>query len=257
MSSRGEKKEAPASSSSKPKFNINVGGLGGSGLEGNSMSRDMPGTTKADGGAHSGLGPITPVGGMGLSAYGVTPNAAGGKSMAGGLGGNFDTQSNASGAVSRMSNRYRAARAGAQIITPLGSDMSRAKFDFSGYDAEAHRKKKPRSPERRVIMKVEEDAEVFMSENVQVPDSTNLDIMNQGSAKDAKDLVFDKIYNIGRQEQDASKNAERLIEIKNFQSNIHEDEINAQQAYDFFNSQEYQAVQREQSLLDLQVGGQA
>jgi len=76
-------------------------------------------------------------------------------------------------------------------------------------------------------MKVEEDAEVFMSENVQVPDSTNLDIMNQGSAKDAKDLVFDKIYNIGRQEQDASKNAERLIEIKNFQSNIHEDEINA------------------------------
>lgn len=164
MSSRKDKDDV-AASSSKPKFNINVGGLGGSGLEGNVMGRDMPGTTKADGG---GLGPITPVGG--LSSYGITPNAAGGKSMAG-----FDTQSNASGAVSRMSNRYRAARAGAQIITPLGSDMSRAKFDFSGYDAEAHRKKKPQSPERKVIKKIEEDAEVFMSENVQAPESTDLE----------------------------------------------------------------------------------
>lgn len=107
MSSRKEKDDAPISST-KPKFNINVGGLGGSGLEGNTMSREMPGTTKADGG---GLGPITPIGG--LSQYGITPNAAGGKSMMAGLGANYETQSNASGAVSRMSNRYRAARAGA------------------------------------------------------------------------------------------------------------------------------------------------
>lgn len=44
--------------------------------------------------------------------------------------------------------------------------MSRAKFDFSGYDAQAHRQKKPKSPERKVIKKIEEDAEVFMSENI-------------------------------------------------------------------------------------------
>lgn len=55
----------------------------------------------------------------------------------------------------RMSNRYRA-RMGAGI-TPLGSDMSRAKFDFSGYDPEARKREKPRSPERKVIKKVEED----------------------------------------------------------------------------------------------------
>lgn len=44
--------------------------------------------------------------------------------------------------------------------------MSRAKFDFSGYDPNAMRKKKAPSPERKVIKKVEEDMEVFMSENV-------------------------------------------------------------------------------------------
>ena len=50
------------------------------------------------------------------------------------------------------------------IPTPMGSDMSRAKFDFSGYDPEAMRKKKPKSPERKVIHKVEDDVEIFVSD---------------------------------------------------------------------------------------------
>jgi len=41
--------------------------------------------------------------------------------------------------------------------------MSRAKFDFSGYDKNAH-KKKATSPPRKVIKKEDDDMEVFMSE---------------------------------------------------------------------------------------------
>jgi hypothetical protein len=39
--------------------------------------------------------------------------------------------------------------------------------------------------------------------------------------------------------------------------NIKEEEIQPSQAYKFFTSQEHQAIQREQDLLDLQVGGYA
>lgn len=42
--------------------------------------------------------------------------------------------------------------------------MSRAKFDFSGYDPERMRKKKAPSPERKVIVKLEEDMEIFTSD---------------------------------------------------------------------------------------------
>lgn len=73
---------------------------------------NIPGTTKADGaGANFGLGAITPVGNAGI---GFTPSNAAGRSLAGMMKGNADTQSNASPMnVSRMSARYRAARAGA------------------------------------------------------------------------------------------------------------------------------------------------
>ena len=47
------------------------------------------------------------------------------------------------------------------IPTPLGSDMSRAKFDFSGYDPKVMRKKKEELPERPIWKKVEEDMETF------------------------------------------------------------------------------------------------
>lgn len=63
------------------------------------------------------------------------------------------------------------------IPTPLASDMSRAKFDFSGYDP-SQRKKKKLSPERKVIKKVEEDMEIFFSDNTHNPDATNLDKIN-------------------------------------------------------------------------------
>jgi hypothetical protein len=39
--------------------------------------------------------------------------------------------------------------------------------------------------------------------------------------------------------------------------NIKLEEVQPSQAYKFFTSQENQAIQREQDLLDLQVGGQA
>jgi len=56
----------------------------------------------------------------------------------------------------------------------MGSDISRAKFDFSGYDPEAMRKKKPKSPERKAIHKVEEDMEVFTSDFTENPSAPDL-----------------------------------------------------------------------------------
>lgn len=55
------------------------------------------------------------------------------------------------------------------IPTPLGSDMGRARFDFSGYDPAQFRKKKPPSPERKVIKKIEEDMEIFMTDTTENP----------------------------------------------------------------------------------------
>jgi len=63
----------------------------------------------------------------------------------------------------KMSNRFRARIGAGGIPTPLGSDMSRAKFDFTGYDPNAMRKKQT-SPPRKVITKVEEDMEIFTSD---------------------------------------------------------------------------------------------
>jgi hypothetical protein len=68
---------------------------------------------------------------------------------------------------------------GAAGITPLGSDMSRAKFDFSGYDPEAHRKKKPHSPERKVIKKIEEDQEIFITDHSTEPNAADIDKKNE------------------------------------------------------------------------------
>lgn len=66
--------------------------------------------------------------------------------------------------VSEMSSRFRAKMKAGGIPTPLGSDMSRAKFDFSGYDPKKFRKQKEKSPERKVIKKEEGDMEVFVSD---------------------------------------------------------------------------------------------
>lgn len=42
--------------------------------------------------------------------------------------------------------------------------MSRAKFDFSGYDPKAMRKKKQENPTRDVVKKIEEDCELFTTD---------------------------------------------------------------------------------------------
>ena len=61
------------------------------------------------------------------------------------------------------------------IATPLGSDMSRTKFDFSGYDPKTMRKNKYISPSRNVIKKLEGDTEVFMTDFSDNPGVVDLD----------------------------------------------------------------------------------
>jgi hypothetical protein len=106
-----------------------------------------------------GGGGFTPMAGNSGINISSTPNNANSNrpltTMGAGLPDNASMVSASPMNAGRMSNRYRA-RMGAGI-TPLGSDMSRAKFDFSGYDPNAREREKPRSPERKVIKKVEED----------------------------------------------------------------------------------------------------
>lgn len=78
----------------------------------------------------------------------------------------------------KMSAAFKQRMGMGGIATPLGSDMSMRKFDFSGYDPKAMRKKKPPSPERKVIKKTEEDMEVFVSDMTEQPDQGNLDRKN-------------------------------------------------------------------------------
>ena len=144
------------------------------------------------------------------------------------------------------------------IATPLGSDMSMRKFDFSGYDPKAMRKKKAPSPERKVIKKTEEDMEVFISDMTEQPDQGDLDRKNEQSAQVAREGVLKGIYEI-KQNGDLGDNnlLNAQIEVMNLQNQINEETIEPQQAYTIFNEFESLAVQREQNLLDLQVGGEA
>ena len=120
---------------------------------------------------------------------GVTPQATSGPNLTGGLtlGTELNTPSNnlmnkasykniaqLADQVSEMSqsplhtgkvsNRFRARIGAGGIPTPLGSDMSRAKFDFSGYDPNQHKKKKAKSPTRKVTVRVEDDMEIFTTD---------------------------------------------------------------------------------------------
>lgn len=92
-----------------------MSGLGGSGLEGSNLN----------------IKPAFP-----LANY--TPSNISSKFMGGG-GANIDNQSqlNDGGLIS---NRFKSRLGMGAIPTPLASDMSRAKFDFSGYDPKAMRK---------------------------------------------------------------------------------------------------------------------
>lgn len=143
------------------------------------------------------------------------------------------------------------------IPTPLGSDMSRAKFDFSGYDPAVMRKKREPSPDRPVITKVEEDMEIFMSDTRADPGAVDLDKRNAESAAAAREQAVKEIFSLPGAGTEEQGKVERVMEVQAFQTQIHEEAIDAKNAFKFFNEQEYRAVESEQSLLDLQVGGYA
>ena len=119
------------------------------------------------------------------------------------------------------------------------------------------RKKKEPSPERKVITKIEEDMEVFITDTREDPDAVDLDKRNAESASAARGRVKDEIYSLlGGGDEDQS-DMDRIAEVRNFQTKIDEEAIDAKNAFKFFNEQEYKAVEAEQTLLDLQVGGPA
>ena len=119
------------------------------------------------------------------------------------------------------------------------------------------RKKKEPSPERKVITKIEEDMEVFITDTREDPDAVDLDKRNAESASAARGRVRDEIYSLlGGGDEDQS-DMDRIAEVRNFQTKIDEETVDAGVAFKFFNEQEYKAVEAEQTLLDLQVGGPA
>ena len=117
---------ASAVTGSKPSFKLNMDGIGGDQETGATPKEQML---------------------SGMGATGITPSGTPGNM------GNYGQQrpgmphmdamsltSPSAMSVSEMSSRFRAKMKAGGIPTPLGSDMSRAKFDFSGYDPKKFRK---------------------------------------------------------------------------------------------------------------------
>ena len=130
--------------------------------------------------------------------------------------------------------------------------MSRREFDFSGYDPALMRKKKEPSPERKVIAKVEDDMEIFTSDHTADPKLIDLERRNAESSEAGKNQVLEEIYPSA-----FGGDVDKQFDMQALKNAIVEEEIQAANAYRFFNEQEYQAVVRQQEALDLQVGGQA
>ena len=156
-------------------------------------------------------------GGINISS---TPNNANSNrpltTMGAGLADTASMVSPMNSASGRMSNRFRARMGANAGITPLGSDMSRAKFDFSGYDPDAVRKKRPASPERKVLKKVEEDQEIFTTDHSADPSVPDLEKKNQESSQDMKNKVIKEIFSIDGHNEDHKPNIERLTEVQQF-----------------------------------------
>lgn len=89
----------------------------------------------------------------------------------------------------KMSNVFRSKFGAGNIATPLGSDISRTKFDFSGYDPHQMRKKKAPSPERKVAVREEDDMEIFETDHLNGKDPIDLNEMNEQQAEQAKSKV--------------------------------------------------------------------
>jgi len=152
----------------KPKFDLNTAGLTG-------MKQDADRASR--------------MGGYGVS--GITPMNESSKNFNQLFtkGGPDAASSMISQSPMNAASKYGAGgrvRAG-QLPTPMGSDFSRAKFDFSGYDPDAMRKKKTKSPERKVIVKEEDDMEVFTSDFTENPEASNFEKKNVDSSTTSKE----------------------------------------------------------------------
>ena len=111
--------------STKPKFSLNMGAI-----TGEAPSTAAPKTTANIDQNAAGEETIT---GFGAAGAPQAPST----SKPGRFAALADNVSNVSASplnAGQMSNRFRARMGAGGIPTPLGSDMSRAKFDFSGYD---------------------------------------------------------------------------------------------------------------------------
>lgn len=128
--SSSRKKDAPpvpglGKPSTKPKFSLNMGAI-----TGEAPSAAAPNTTTNVDQNAAGEEMIT---GLGAAGAPQVPST----SKPGRFAALADNVSNVSASplnAGQMSNRFRARMGAGGIPTPLGSDMSRAKFDFSGYD---------------------------------------------------------------------------------------------------------------------------
>lgn len=110
------------------------------------------------------------------------------------------------GATSIISKNFKSRMKMQGIPTPLGSNMSRAKFDFSGYDPmERKRKKVPEVPLRPIKKKEEEDCEVLVTDTAGEPED-----FGDLEAKNARD----SIHVLGRAKADI------------YDARMHQEEIN-------------------------------
>mmetsp|Transcript_3391 Transcript_3391/g.5715 ORF Transcript_3391/g.5715 Transcript_3391/m.5715 type:complete len:92 (+) Transcript_3391:480-755(+) len=85
--------------------------------------------------------------------------------------------------------------------------MSRAKFDFSGYDPEAMRRKRDPSPEIKVSVKTEDDMDVYTGECLAAEGETRKDLeeLNEESAKQARKRV-----NEVQKDEDGDENEQQI-----------------------------------------------
>ena len=105
-------------------------------------------------------------------------------------------------AASEISKKFQTKLRVGGIPTPLGSTMSRAKFDFSGYDPKAMRKKKQETPTREVVKKVEEDCELFTTDiKDEAPSFGDLDDKNLKGSRQLLEKVQEQIYDPEYHEQ--------------------------------------------------------
>lgn len=156
-----QKKDEP-----KHKFSLNMAGLAT--------------TTHAAGGQlDSGSGRGELLQGFGAQnsgrTMGITPSNAASRAFPGlgvkpGMGLGAASMMSASPMnASQISARFRGIGANVLPQSPTASDVSRAQVDFSKYDPKAMRKKKDLFPERKTLIKKEEDMEIFMTDTTEDP----------------------------------------------------------------------------------------